>query len=548
MFTSFHMGHWMPLTWMSYALDHAVGGMEPRGYHATNLVLHGVNALLVMALAAGIGRLAHVPPGRVPLLAIGAALLFALHPLRVESVAWITERRDVLSGTLLLAALVCWLKRFRVEEEGASPSAGSTGWYVASLVLFVLSLGAKAWGITLPVTLLILDLWPLRRRDRRRMLVEKLPLLAAAAGAAFLALGAQDAAGARGFAADFSLLQRGAQACFGLGFYVTETLAPVGLNPLHLLDRELDPFAPAHLIAAAGVALGALALFPLRRRAPAVVAAVAVYVVTVSPVLGWTQSGFQLVADRYSYLACIPFALLAAAGLTRLPRGAALGATALLALVLGTASWRQCAVWSDSISLWDRAIELDRDNYVAWTSRASARLEQGEAALALGDLERAVALAPDYSTAREARAQALWRLGRPQEALADLDRALRLDPESANAWSSRGFLRLATGDPAGALGDLDRALALRPGNPRALASRGGARLQTGDPQGARADLTEARARGDASPETAFTLGQAHRALGDGPAARAAFLEAASAAPAGSPLRQAADQALRELGP
>ena len=164
MFTTFHGGHYQPLSWVTLAIDYTLWGMQPRGYHLTNLVLHTANALLVYALALALlprrppRGASHRPGAWLAIAAAVAALCFAIHPLRVESVAWVTERRDVLSGFFLLLTVLAY-----VRMVDARPAGAWRTWFALSLGCFVLSLLSKAWGMTLPFVLLVLDVYPLRR-------------------------------------------------------------------------------------------------------------------------------------------------------------------------------------------------------------------------------------------------------------------------------------------------------------------------------------------------------------------------------------------------
>jgi hypothetical protein len=336
MATGFRLGHWHPLTWLSFALDHALWGMDPAGYHLTNVALHAAGAVALFFLCRAVLRAAGSPAAERVAPAFVAAALFAVHPLRVESVAWITERRDVLSGVLLVATLLAWL-RWR--------ASGARRWYALALGVYALSLGAKAWGMTLPAVLLVLDAWPLarfRRESAARLVLEKVPFAILAAATAVLAFLAQRASGGMNYAAEFTPAQKAAQACYGLCYYVVRSLWPANLLPVYTLDTALDPGEMRFVLSAAGVALAAGLALALRRRVPALAAACAVYAIVVSPVLGLAQSGVQLVADRYSYLATMPFALLCGALFARAgtapARRAAAAAAALAILGLGLAT------------------------------------------------------------------------------------------------------------------------------------------------------------------------------------------------------------------
>src|SRR5262245_14035959 len=266
MFTTFHMGHYQPLAWATLGLDYALWGMNPAGYHGTNLLLHGANAALFFALLLALLRRA-IPGDRLPregalrLAAAFGALFFAVHPLRVESVAWITERRDLLSAFFALLALLAYL---RMQEEPAARSL--------SLLAYALSLLSKAWGVTLPAVLLVLDVWPLRRfagkEPRRRVFLEKVPYLVLALACAAIAPLAQKEAEAMRPLASHTLLDRTMQAAYGLVFYVRRTLLPTGLSPLYELPDPLDPGEPRFVASALVLGAAATALFLLRRRWP----------------------------------------------------------------------------------------------------------------------------------------------------------------------------------------------------------------------------------------------------------------------------------------
>lgn len=454
MLRSAHVGHWQPLSWITLALDWQWAGGGPatgplpeadalrfaRSVHRTSLFLHASTAVLVYALA--LGLLERTRTGRdasrraLRLTAAAAALLFALHPLRVESVVWATERRDVLSGFFLIAALLAWLR-------AAVPGGVRAGPYALALLLFTLSLAAKAWGITLPAVLLVLDAWPLRRWTRAggalgtgRLVREKLPFAGLAAAAAGAALWAQRA-GVDGRSAlldwgDHGLLQRLAQAAYGLVFYVQKTLWPSALSPLYELEVHVDATSARYLLSALAVSGGALALFLLRRRWPAGAAGALCYAIVVSPVLGFFQSGAQSAADRYTYLACLPFALLAAGGLAwlgrRLGGPVALATGALVCILLAGLSWKQTGVWRDSMALWTHVVEVQPQSYVAHYNLGAELHRAGRMDEALEQYRRSL-----DCLGGEANDQARLMVARivgGDEAVAVLEEGLRVDPET----------------------------------------------------------------------------------------------------------------------
>src|SRR5881296_2117995 len=254
MFTAFHQGHYIPLTWVTFGMDHLLWGMKPVGYHLTSLLLHAVNAVLFFSLVRRILTLA-LPSAaeRDHALAVSAgfaALVFAIHPLRVESVAWVTERRDVLSGLFYLLTILLYLRAREREERGR-------GWYWLSVAAFVCALLSKSMVVNLPVVLLILDVYPLRRlggavgwlsESARRVYVEKIPFVLLAAGASAIALMAQLSHNTMVSVVQLSGLGRLAVSAYGLSFYLWKTVAPVNLSPLYELPPTVNPWAPPFLL------------------------------------------------------------------------------------------------------------------------------------------------------------------------------------------------------------------------------------------------------------------------------------------------------------
>jgi tetratricopeptide (TPR) repeat protein len=372
------------------------------------------------------------------------------------------------------------------------------------------SLLARAWAVTLPLVLLVIDALVLRRfglaaddrERRRRALREKLPYAVVAAAGFVMALLAKSYSSSlvRSGAIPHGLRERALQAGWGLAFYLGRSLAPFALSPLHPLERQLVAPDPAILLGVAASALVTLASWGLRRRAPALLAAWLCYALLVSPVLGFAQAGPQIVAERYSYLAGLPFAALFAAGLLRLARAAtpterrALAAGCAVVLCgLALLSAAQCRVWRDSTALWRRALAVYPDSGLVRFYWGNTLREQGDLAGAIAEYDRALALGvPLAASAYNNRSVAHQARGELALALADMDEAIRLAP-SANAYTNRGLLRLAK-DGAGAIADFDEAIRLEPGAPDVYRLRGIARERAGDAAGARRDLLAALER------------------------------------------------------
>jgi len=483
-FTSGAASNWHPLTWLSHQLDVTLFGLNPRGHHATSVFLHALNAALAFL---AFRRLTGAAGTRLV-----CAALFAWHPLRVESVSWVAERKDVLSGCLWFVTL--WA--YAVYTERRRPGGTGAGrWYAATLVAFALGLMAKPMLVTLPCVLLLLDGWPLRRaaavRDWLPLVREKLPFFALVAVARYLG----------------------------------KVLFPVELAVLYPHPGTW----PAPRVLAAGAlvaACSALALWQLRRR-PWIAVGWAWFLGALVPVIGLVQVGVQSMADRYTYLT-VPGLQLAVLWTLRelLPRrpAAVLAGTALAAAAVLT--WRQQGVWRDSETLFSHALAVTERNYVAHDNRGLHRQGQGRVDEALADYRASLAIHPGYLNAHNNLGHALARLGRPAEALphyraalaaqpahpevrnnlanalsdlGQLDEAmehyafvLARDPDHVNALNGSAVVLALRGQPAEARARLERSLRLDPANAGAHHNLGNVLSMLGDAAGAARHYARAR--------------------------------------------------------
>lgn len=367
-FTSSPTGAYQPLAYVSWMCDFALWGADPRGYHLVNVLLHALNASLVYCLARRLLAL----DSRA---AAFAALVFALHPLRVESVSWIAERRDALSGTFWLGAALAYLRPRRS--------------WPAVYALFAAACLAKGIAVTLPLVLLIVDVL-LLRRPFRESLIEKLPMTVLGGALGVIAVMQQAGARASWSWADHTLAARLAQAAYALVFYARKTAWPSGLSPFYEMRPPLNPLELRFLASAVLAAAGAVALWRGRQQRPALLAAGAVYAVILLPVSGLLQAGEQLVADRYSYLAALPFALLAGAA----SRRAAAPLLAVFVAALGAATVAQQSYWRSSDALWTRALALDPNSPTALVNYGTASVDAGRVRDAAASFERALAADP----------------------------------------------------------------------------------------------------------------------------------------------------------
>jgi protein O-mannosyl-transferase len=485
MWTTVLLGHYVPVTWMTLGANYLVSGMNPFGYHLTNVLLHSANAAVLYLIARrllGLSMPAAAPahPLAWRLAAVLAALLFALHPLRVESVAWITERRDVLSGLFYLLAVLAYLRDAQATRD--EPSRRRP-WYWVSLGFFVLALLSKAITITLPILLVVLDVYPLGRLGRgargwwsapaRRLWGEKIPFVVASALVAPITFGAARSAASLYSVAHVGLGERVAISAYGLIVYQWKMLAPIDLSPFYPLRRPIETLSAPFLVSGGLVALITVLAILSRRRWPALGAVWLVYATTLLPVSGLFQNGPQISADRYSYLPSLSLSVLISgvtlqawcAWTTRgQGRAAAVcltGAGAVLLATLMLLTWSQIGIWRDSERLWTRALAVTPSSE-AHAHMGYVRRQQGRWTEANEHYRQASVMRPDAPDIQVQWGAALVQQGRIGEAIERYRDALRLSPESGAAHYSWGNALLAAGDAEGAIAHYREATRLEP--------------------------------------------------------------------------------------
>ncbi len=479
MFTTFHTGPYQPVSWMTYGLDYLIWGMDPFGYHLTNVLLHSANAAIFYLLCL---RLFDADGGPAPLArktglrlsAAFAALFFSLHPLRTESVAWVTERRDVLSGLFYLLTLLLYLSP-RASGGGKAPASVSR---VPPLAVFLLALLSKAIVVTLPVALVILDIFLLKRLppDPRRWLdpeyrpvwLEKAPSFALSLFFGVVGYIGQASAGALVSLRKAGPAARAAQAFFSAGLYLWKTLIPVKLVPFYKFSGGLSSWRSL-LGGAAALAITVYAVKSLRRL-PALAAVWAFYLITLAPVSGIVKFGEQAAADRYTYLPCLGFAALAGlallSGLNRPGRAAkkaAVLSACLIVLLFGRLSWAQEKIWRDSESLWKYIISINPGIEFVRTNLAAVLTGQGKLDEAVYQCGEALRINPGYESAHNNLGVALARQGKTGEAIKNYQEALRLKPGYTEVFNNLGNAFAAQGDLAEAERNYRSALLLNPG-------------------------------------------------------------------------------------
>jgi tetratricopeptide (TPR) repeat protein len=515
-------GFWCPLSWLSLQFDSELFGLRPWGYHLTSVLLHAANGVLLFLLFRRMTGLTWR--------SAFVAGLFVVHPLHVESVAWVAERKDVLSTFFWLASLlsyVCYVQQSALEE--ARPKIGTAArsfWsassrcYVLALFFFLLSLLSKAMAVTAPMILLLLDWWPLRRfqRDKRGsnfrralpLLREKLPFLAVAFGVGVVTLVAQAGAGALENAARFPFTARLANALLSYVRYAVQMVWPFNLAVFYPFPKTISFWAVVGAVCL--VALLSVATFRRRACSPYLLFGWGWYVVTLLPVIGFIQVGAQAHADRYTYVPLIGLFALSVWGLHDLTRRWRHQALVLSIWAIGvgcflvTLTRQQLDFWADSEMLFTHAIKATENNDLAITSLGNALLKNGLTSEAVQHFQTALQINPDYALAHNNLGNALLKTGQFDEAIAHFRAALELYPGSVLVQNNLGNALTQAGLLDEAILRLRRALEIAPDYSDVHYNLGIALFQKGQTAEAIAQLRAAAALDPGGADVHYNLG------------------------------------------
>jgi tetratricopeptide (TPR) repeat protein len=522
---------WYPLTLLSHLLDVSLFGLNPAGHHATSVLIHSVNAgLLYLAL----GRLTGQRGA-----AMAVSLLFALHPLRVESVAWISERKDVLSGFFWMLALLAYARYAR------RPSAGR---YAPLFIAAAAGLLCKPMAVTLPFVLLLLDGWPLgrfsgpeRRRRAAFLLAEKIPLFGLSLAATVVTLSTQSVGGAVAGLGAVPFQVRILNAIGAYWVYVAQTLVPIRLAVFY----PMPELAGLYLNAGAGFALltgVSVVAYGLRRRVPAVGVGWLWFVGTLAPVIGIVQVGAQAHADRYTYLPQVGLLMALVWSVRELPalegRRIGVGAAAVACAALAGLTWVQLGYWRSSETLFGHALRVTTRNARAHDYYGQALLAAGDPAGAMPHFEASIRLEAGNPQPRHNLAAALAESGNEEAAVALAKETLALFPEHVGSLFFLGSAALGKGRVEEAAGYLERAVALAPARADARVNLGICYARLGRAREAEAEFLAA-VRADPQYAPGYSnLGVLALEGGDREAARVFFTRALSARPDYAPARAA----------
>jgi tetratricopeptide (TPR) repeat protein len=460
-FTHFHSSNWHPLTWLSHMLDCQLYGLNAGGHHFTSVLLHAVVAILLFIvlqeMTGAVWR------------SVFVAAVFAIHPLRVESVAWISERKDILSGLFFVLTLAAYVKHAR---------APSLGRYLVVVLLYAFGLMCKPMLVSLPLVLLLLDYWPLRRftepSSTRRLFIEKLPLIGLAAMSCLVTLFAQRLTAVS--TNHIPLAWRVGNAAVACMIYIVQMVWPLHLAPFypHPADGQFAPGVinqlPAWQIVLAIVAIIGISIAAVlrRRERPYAFTGWFWYLVMLGPVIGIVQVGVQAHADRYTYLPQIGLYVLVSWSVAHLIvswRASRIILTAAAAILLMGLTWiarAQVRYWHDSETLWKHSLAVTEDNDFPHYGLGDVYFARGELDKAIAEFRLALDLRPNSPYAHNDIGLVLTKMGRPDEAVDHFNAAIRILPILPTAHYNLGNALLQKGQTSGAIKEFEQQLALQP--------------------------------------------------------------------------------------
>jgi tetratricopeptide (TPR) repeat protein len=485
-FSTIYVGNYQPLTLLSYMADFSISGLNAATFHLSNLLLHCANSILVFLLIAAFVK--------NPLASLLGALLFALHPLRVESVAWIAERKDVLTAFFYFLSLLTYVYYVKTYKRFL---------FVISSIAMILSFLAKPMAVTIPVVMLLIDFLH-RRPMHSRVIVEKIPVFILAILFAAITILTQHSAGAIREFPNLSIFQRICVPFYAIAFYCIKTFVPVKLCALYYQAQQPTETFKLILMLSPLFTTMVVILSYVKRNNRALLFGLLFFVVSMLPVLQIIPIGGAIVADRYTYIASAGICFLAAAagswifkaekvyGKTILIVGAA-----SLVAVYGYIAYNHCGIWKNSLTLWNDVIDKF-PNSTAYLNRGTIFNEKGNYPMAIQDFSQAIALKPTNAMAYNNKGAALlaWAKMRNDSAGMDLaviefTKALSIDQKLLHARFNRAKVHFSRKNYAAALADYDSAVTIAPSTAQVYFNRGVFLRETQKFEAAIADFSSA---------------------------------------------------------
>lgn len=469
--TAIVCGNWHPLTMLSLAIDYHFWGLEPMGFHLVNIILHSLNTFLVFLLAHRLFKCC-LGPTEVLIATATTSLLFGIHPIHVESVSWISERKDVLYSFFYILSILSYIKYV----------GGSRIFYTASIASFFLALLCKPMAVTLPAVLLVLDYYPLGRlKCLRKALVEKAPYFILSCVFAAVCIYAQQHSSAMAPFEQYPVQGRISVPISALGFYLYKLILPLKLAHFYPLPDATEYFNLTFFTALLSViAISACSLLLLKKNR-ILISAWLFFIVTLSPVLGVLQVGNQAAADRYMYLASIGPFMLAGAGIavfyssltSKTAKTLLMITLCSVCLLLVSKTVSQQSVWKDTISLWSNTLEVStRRIAIGHYYRGLAYEKSGDLIKAVNDLSEAIFLNTEYAAAYTSRGILFGEMQLYEKAIGDFNKAISLAPEDFNAYLNRGVAYLYISMPEIAMTDFKKTIEFDPKNAKAYLNLG----------------------------------------------------------------------------
>jgi tetratricopeptide (TPR) repeat protein len=459
LFSKYVMGNYHPLTMLGYAIQYQFFGLSTTGYHVVNLLLHLFNVALVFYAILYLTNNNKV--------ALVTSLFFGIHPLHVESVAWISELKDLLYTFFFLAAYVLYVKYVKQQTKRV---------YYFSILLFLCSLLSKGMAVSFPVVLLLTDYF-MGRKFTRQTILEKIPFFVLAIIFGIIAIYAQKSSEAIQDIAKFSFFQRIIFACYGFVTYIIKLISPFHLSAFYPYPinsgeslRGYYYFYPLLFLLIVGLLIYSL------RYSKKIFFGIGFFAITVFLVLQLLPVGDAIMADRYSYLSSFGIFYLAGEGFiwlwNRNQKTPAVALTALFVIFFSLKTYSRCRVWENGLNLWSDVIDKYPNVAVAYNNRGGTLINEKRYEEAITDFSKAIELRPDYYDAYNNRGILFMDIQKNGEALRDFNKAIELEPTHAEVYSNRGLLLMQFNKNKEALADFDKAIQLQPNYSQAYYNRG----------------------------------------------------------------------------
>ncbi|MBP7496949.1 MAG: tetratricopeptide repeat protein [Bacteroidales bacterium] len=502
-FTKFYLGNYHPLTMLSYSIDYALGGatLNARVFHTTNLILHLFNIFLIYILSFKLFKRIEI--------AIISALFFAIHPMHVESVAWIAERKDLLYSFFYLAALIFYINYLQNKNKSL--------FFILALFSFLLSLLSKSMAVTLPLVLLLVD-YLLQRKFSFRIVLEKIPFLLLSLAFGIVALISQKDSGAiNQQIVNTSFVDRFFMLNYSISFYIVKLIAPFKLAALHSFPAKVNGFLPAIYYLSPLIVI-TIIFIVIRAKAVQriLIFGLLFFLVSISVVLMVVPVGKALVSERYTYLPytgfffiCGHIYCLLKDRIIKANKQVVQGyvfALVVFAILFSVKTFNRLDFWKDNITFYDDIINKYPADYYAYVNRGNAKDDIGDYDNAMQDYNKAIELNPKDDMAFNNRAQLKNRLGLYNEAIEDFNIAVKLKPSSEYAFYNRALAKMSLKDFKGAIYDCSQALAINKSLEPAYITRAIARKNNKEFQDAFKDYNEALSLNPSNFETWYNRG------------------------------------------